>query len=77
MTPDDVKLLCASLLLLPALNLTGCASSQPTPPGVLPQLPPPPSLTTPLPPVDYSLTAAQRIKTWRQKLMGTQVMSAP
>ena len=37
-------------------------------------LPPPPSLSTPLPSVSYSQTAAERIKSWRDRLMATPLM---
>ncbi len=77
MTPVSVKPLCAVILLLLILNLMGCAASSPTPRAVSPQLPPPPSLSTPLPPVSYSLTAAEAIKNWRAKQMATRLMSEP
>lgn len=79
MTPVTVKPLCALLLLLLVLNLMGCAS-KPMPPPAASQpmaLPPLPSLSTPLPQTSYSLTAAAVIKSWQEKLMGTQLMSAP
>lgn len=77
MMPVNVKPACAALLLLLALSLMGCASKPPMLPVALPTLPPPPSLTTPLPPVSYSLTAADAIKSWRQSLMGTPLMREP
>ena len=77
MTPVSVKPLCAVILLLLILNLTGCAHNCPTPPAVSPQLPPVPSLSTPLPSVSYSLTAAEAIKNWREKQMATRLMSEP
>lgn len=39
--------------------------------------PQPLSLSTPLPPVSYSLTAAERIKNWRLRLTATPLMSEP
>ena len=55
------------LLLLPVL-LTGCgATLQPCAPTSQP-LPAPPSISTQLPPVSYSLNAAESLQTWRQKL---------
>jgi len=77
MLPAPVKLFCAATLTLLVLNLTACASKLPTPPDDLPQLPPPPSLSTPLPQTSYSLSAAEAIKSWRAKLMGTSLMSSP
>ena len=77
MMPVNVKLFCAALLLAPVLSLTGCASNCPTPRLESPQPLPAPSLSTPLPQTSYSLTAAERIKNWRQKLMGTSMMSEP
>lgn len=71
------KQICAAMLLALALSLMGCASNCPMPPAASPQLPPAPSLSTPLPQTSYSLTAAERIKGWRQKLMGTSMMSEP
>ena len=77
MTPVSVKPLCAVILLLLILNLTGCAHNCPTPPAVSQQLPPVPSLSTPLPSVNYSLTAAEAIKNWASRLTATQMMSEP
>lgn len=74
-----VKRLCSAMLPVLALCLTACVSRPPTPPGALPPalLPPPPSLGTPLPPVSYSQTAAERIRSWRDRLMATPLMRAP
>lgn len=77
MTPVSVKPLCAVILLLLILNLTGCAHNCPTPPAVSHQLPPVPSLSTPLPSVNYSLTAAEAIKNWGARQMATRLMSEP
>ncbi len=55
------------LLLLPVL-LTGCGATLPTCEPVSQPLPAPPSISTQLPPVSYSLTAAESLQTWRQKL---------
>lgn len=67
------------VVMLPLLvaSLTACASKPPTPPAESPRLPPPPSLSTPLPALSYSQTAADVIKSWRQRLMDTVLMSAP
>lgn len=80
MMPVPVKRRCSAMLPALALCLTACASSPPTPPGALlppAQQPPPPSLSTPLPPVSYSQTAAERIRSWRDRLMATRLMRAP
>lgn len=77
MLPVPVKLFYVATLTLLVLNLTACANRLPTPPDDLPPLPPPPSLSTPLPQTSYSLTAAEAIKSWRARLMGTSLMSLP
>ena len=77
MMPVSVKPLCAVMLLLLSLSLTGCAHNCPTPPAASLTLPPPPSLSTPLPATSYSLTAAEDIKSWQKKLMATRLMSEP
>ena len=58
------------LLLLPVL-LTGCGATLPTCEPVSQPLPAPPSISTQLPQVSYSLTAAESLQTFRQKLMAT------
>ena len=64
------KPICVYLLMALALSLTGCASPSKSDP--LPsQLPPPPQLTTPLPQVNYSQSAQENIKRWREKLTVT------
>lgn len=75
----SVKPLLAVLLLPLALSLTACAHKPCPPPAALPtlQLPTPPSVSTPLSPTDYSISASETIKTWREKLKATQMMSAP
>ena len=55
------------LLLLPVL-LTGCGATLPTCEPVSQPLPAPPSISTQLPQASYSLTAAESLQTWRQKL---------
>ena len=57
------------LLLLPVL-LTGCGATLPTCEPVSQPLPAPPSISTQLPPASYSLTVAESLQTWRQKLTG-------
>lgn len=65
------------MLLLLAAMLTACAAPSPAPACACPTLPQAPALSTPLPAVDYSISAQQRIKGWQQSLTATQVMSAP
>ena len=77
MLPVPARLFYAATLTVLVLNLTACASNCPTPPAASLQLPPPPSLSTPLPSVDYSLTAAEAIKNWRDRQMATRLMSEP
>ena len=77
MLPVSVRTLCAAMWLRLALSLTACASKPPRLPDDSLQLPPLPSLSTPLPSESYSKTAAQRMQSWYQKLMATQVMSEP
>ena len=71
----NAKLSLAVIWPLLLVSLTGCASNSATPPGASLQLPPPPSLSTPLPSVDYSLTAAETIKSWQARLRATRMMS--
>ena len=63
------------LLLLPPVLLTGCGATLPTCEPVSQPLPAQPSISTPLPQASYSLTAAESLQTWRQKLMDTLPMS--
>lgn len=77
MLPVPAKLFYAAMLTLLVLSLMGCAHNSQTPPGVSLTPPPPPSLSTPLPSVDYSLTAAETIKEWQQRLRDTRLMSEP
>lgn len=77
MLPEPVKRFCALSLTACALLLTACAHNCPTRPAESLMLPPPPSLSTPLPSVDYSLTAAETIKEWQQRLRDTRLMSEP
>ena len=77
MLPALVNRFYALKLTICALSLTACGISPPKPPADSLQLPPPPSLSTPLPSETYSKTAAQRMQSWSQKLMATQVMSEP
>lgn len=62
------------LLLLAAL-LTACGATSPVCPPVSQPLPTAPRVSTPLPPVSYSISAQQKLQTWRESLMGTRLMS--
>lgn len=73
----NVKFLCAAPATLLSLSLMGCASNCPTPPADSLMLPAAPSESTPQPQVSYSLSAAEAIKTWREKQMGTRLMQQP
>ncbi|WP_310889365.1 hypothetical protein [Delftia sp. UME58] len=77
MPPVTARRCCAVILTSCVLFLTACASNPQMPPADLPALPPPTSLSTPLPSTPYTTTAAQRMRTWQQKLQGTQLMSKP
>ena len=60
-----------ALMLLPlSLSLGGCATQAPKPCEPLPVVSRP-ALQYPLPTISYSLTAQERIETWRLKLMST------
>ena len=58
------------LLLLPPVLLTGCGTTLPPCAPASQPLPAPPSISTQLPQASYSLTAAESLQTWRQKLTG-------
>lgn len=77
MLHDSRKPLCAAMLMLLVLSVTGCAHNSPKLPEESLQLPPAPALSTPLPSVSYSITAAETIKSWREKQMGTRLMREP
>lgn len=66
----------AVMPMLLALSLIGCATPSPQPVVVCPANPPPPALSEPMPAVSYSLSAQQRIQTWRQSLTGTPATPA-
>lgn len=72
-----VKLPCSVMLAALALSLTACATKPAKAPADSPRLPPPPSLSTPLPSLSYSATAADVIKTWRQKLISMALTLEP
>ena len=64
------------LILLPfVMLLQACGHKPQKQPADLPKLPPPPSLSTELSQTNYSQSALMRIKTWREKLKATQLMS--
>ena len=62
------------LPLLPAVMLTACAHNSPVCPPASPALPTVPSVSTPMPPVSYSISASEAIKSWRRRLTDTQMM---
>ena len=74
--PKPAPKLPAVMPMLPVLSLTGCATPSPQPVAVCPANPPPPALSEPMPAVSYSLSAQQRIQTWRQSLAGTPATPA-
>ena len=69
--PKPAPKLPAVMLTLLVLSLTGCAAPSVSPLAVCPANPPPPALSEPMPAVSYSLSAQQRIQTWRQSLTAT------
>lgn len=71
---NSAPLNCPMLLLLCA-SATACATRSQPQAAVFPTLPRAPALSTPLPSADYSISAARRIKSWREAVMGTSVMS--
>ena len=66
----------AVMLTALVVSLTGCATPSAPPVAVCPANPPPPALSEPMPPQTYSLSAEQRIKTWRQSLTATPATPA-
>lgn len=71
----EVLVIVGALLIL--LINSGCSTLQTTQPCK--PLPPVsmPALAEPLPPVDYSILAAQRIKSWANDLTGTSTTLKP
>lgn len=74
--PKPAPKLPAVMLTLLVLSLTGCATTSAPPVVVCPANPPPPALSEPMPAVSYSLSAQQRIQTWRQSLTATPTTPA-
>ena len=66
----------AVMLTALVVSLIGCATPSAPPVAVCPANPPPPALSEPMPPQTYSLSAEQRIKTWRQSLTATPATPA-
>ena len=64
------RLACAVMLLPASLLLSACATRVPVPCEPLPVVSRPVP-QYPLPTTSYSLTAQERIESWRLKLMGT------
>ena len=69
--PRPAPWLRAVMPTLLAASLTACATTSQPPVAVCPANPPPPALSEPMPAVSYSLSAQQRIQSWRQSLTGT------
>ena len=67
---DKLKLKLKKTPLL-LLLLTGCGATLPPCAPASQPLPAPPSISTQLPQASYSLTAAESLQTWRQKLTAT------
>ena len=61
----------AVMLTLPVLALGACATPPLPPVAVCPANPPAPALQGPMPPVSYSLSAAQLLQAWRERLTAT------
>ena len=76
MQPRNAPKLHALMLTALAASLIGCATPSAPPQAVCPANPPPPALSEPMPAVSYSLSAQQRIQTWRQSLTGTPATPA-
>lgn len=75
MRPVIVNALYVLILLPFVMLLQACEHKPQKQPADLPKLPPPPSLSTELSQTNYSQSALMRIKTWREKLKATQLMS--
>lgn len=75
MRPVIVNLAYVLILLPFVMLLQACGHKPQKQPADLPKLPPPPSLSTELSQTNYSQSALMRIKTWREKLKATQLMS--
>lgn len=75
MRPVIVNALYVLILLPFVMLLQACGHKPQKQPADLPKLPLPPSLSTELSQTNYSQSALMRIKTWREKLKATQLMS--
>ena len=64
------RLLCAVMLTVPVMLLTGCAHN-PTPPCKAPEAVTMPALSQPMPKQSYSLSAQQSFKRWQGMLTDT------
>lgn len=72
---NNVQKLKLPMLLLLALSVTACAHNSPPPPCSCPSLPALPSVTMQQPSQDYSISAQELLKTWREKLKATPLLS--
>ena len=69
--PLPAPWLCALIVIVLILSLSGCATRSQICPE--PALPPVPALSEPIPPVSYSLNVQRSLQTWREKLTATPV----
>lgn len=74
---QPVKTICAVLLALLLVSVTGCGASLPQSAPACPTLPPLPSLTMPTASPTYSASASANIKRWRQTLTDSQATGKP
>ena len=72
---NNVQKLKLPMLLFCVLSVTACAHNSPPPPCGCPSLPALPSVSTQQPSQDYSISAQALIKTWREKLKATPLLS--
>lgn len=75
--PNYARLKTSATLMACVISLMGCGATLPQCPTESATLPARPSISTPLPPVSYSISAADVIRKWRGQLRGTRLMSEP
>lgn len=73
--PKLARLKTSAMLTACAISLMGCGATLPQSPTESATLPARPSISTPLPPVSYSISAAEDIARWRKMLKDTQLLS--
>lgn len=78
---EPVKLRLLALLMLCALNSTGCSAPLSSPPAPVaiqcPSSPPPPKLSHPIPLQTYSDSARQKFRNWQEQLTPTPPTPKP